>query len=64
MMVNIRHLSATSMGRTIRAIARVAKVKAKSVLFEVKAWDGRRKIGDGTHRRGIVNIVEYEKRFA
>ena len=63
MMVNIRHLAATPIGRTVRAIARVAKVEAKSVLFEVEAWDGDRKIGDGTHRRGIVNALEFERRF-
>jgi fluoroacetyl-CoA thioesterase len=33
------------------------------VVFEVEAWDGDRKIGDGTHRRGIVNVVEFEKRL-
>jgi predicted thioesterase len=33
------------------------------VVFEVEAWDGDRKIGDGTHRRGIVNVVEFEERF-
>jgi predicted thioesterase len=32
-------------------------------VFEVEAWDGNRKIGDGTHRRGIVNVLEFEKRF-
>ena len=31
--------------------------------LEVEAWDGDRKIGDGTHRRGIVNVNEFEKRF-
>ena len=64
MMVNIRHLAATPVGRTVRAIARVAKVEAKSVLFEVEAFDGDRKIGDGTHRRGVVNVAEFEKRFS
>jgi len=63
MMVNIRHLAATPIGRTVRAIARVAKVGEKSILFEVEAWDGDRKIGDGTHRRGIVNVAEFEQRF-
>jgi fluoroacetyl-CoA thioesterase len=24
---------------------------------------GGRKIGDGTHRRGIVNVLEFEKRY-
>ena len=63
MMVNIRHLAATPIGRTVRAIARVAKIEAKSILFEVEAWDGDRKIGDGTHRRGVVNVAEFERRF-
>ncbi|MGY3037002.1 fluoroacetyl-CoA thioesterase [Bradyrhizobium sp. USDA 4354] len=63
MMVNIRHLAATPVGRTVRAIARVVAVEAKSVLFEVEAWDGGRKIGDGTHRRGVVDRAEFERRF-
>lgn len=63
MMVNIRHLAATPVGRTVRAIARVIAVEAKSVLFEIEAWDGGRKIGDGTHRRGVVDVAEFERRF-
>jgi len=61
--VNVRHLAATPVGRIIRAISRVIKIEPKSVVFEVEAWDGDRKIGDGTHRRGIVNVWEFEKRF-
>ena len=63
MAVDIRHLAATPIGRTVRAIARVIEIEAKSVVFEVEAWDGDRKIGDGTHRRGVVNVAEFEKRF-
>jgi fluoroacetyl-CoA thioesterase len=63
MMVNVQHLAATPVGRTVRAVARVTRVEAKSVLFEVEAWDGDRKIGDGTHRRGVVNVAKFEKRF-
>jgi predicted thioesterase len=63
MMVNIRHLAATPVGRTVRAIARVVAVEASSVLFEVEAWDGGRKIGDGTHRRGVVDVAGFERRF-
>jgi predicted thioesterase len=32
------------------------------VVFEVGAWDGDRKIGDGTHRRGGVDVAEFERR--
>jgi fluoroacetyl-CoA thioesterase len=63
MMVNVRHLAATPVGRTVRAVARIIRVEAKSVLFEVEAWDAERKIGDGIHRRGVVNVTEFEKRF-
>ena len=61
--VQVRHLAATPVGRTVRAISRVIGIDRRSVVFEVKAWDGDRKIGDGTHRRGIVNVWEFEKRF-
>jgi len=61
--VKVRHLAATPVGRTVRAISRVIEVDRKSVVFKLEAWDGDRKIGDGTHRRGVVNVVEFEKRF-
>jgi fluoroacetyl-CoA thioesterase len=61
--VKIRHLAATPVGHAVRATARVLKIDRKSVVFEVEAWDGDRKIGDGTHRRGAVNVAEFEKRF-
>jgi predicted thioesterase len=63
MEVKVRHLAATPVGRAVRTISRVIQIDSKSVVFEVEAWDGDRKIGDGTHRRGIVNVREFEKRF-
>ena len=48
--VKVRHLAATPVGRTVRAISRVIKIDPKSLVFEVEAWDGDRKIGDGTHQ--------------
>ena len=61
--VKVRHLAATPIGRKVRALSRVVQTGPKSIIFEVEAWDGDRKIGDGTHRRGIVNVLEFEKRF-
>jgi fluoroacetyl-CoA thioesterase len=61
--VKIRHLAATPVGRKVRATSRVIQIDPKSVVFEVEAWEGERKIGDGTHRRGVVNRVEFERRF-
>ena len=61
--VKVRPLAATPVGRKVRALSRVVQTAPKSVIFEVEAWDGDRKIGDGTHRRGIVNVLQFEKRF-
>jgi predicted thioesterase len=61
--VKVRHLAATPVGRKVRAISRVVQIDSRSVVFEVEAWDSDRKIGDGTHRRGVVNVMDFEKRF-
>jgi predicted thioesterase len=63
MEVNIRHLAGTPVGSAVRAIARVTGIGAKSVIFDVEAWNDVRKIGEGSHRRGIVNVTEFERRF-
>ncbi|MBI3701915.1 MAG: thioesterase family protein [Afipia sp.] len=63
MEVNVRHLAATPVGREVHLNSRVLEVGPKSVLFAVEAWDGDRKIGEGTHRRGAVATAAFEKRF-
>ncbi|HTR13685.1 MAG TPA: thioesterase family protein [Roseiarcus sp.] len=61
--VNVRHLAPTPIGRTAVATARVIELEGRSVLFAVEAHDGVRKIGEGTHRRGAVNLEAFAKRF-
>ena len=60
--VNVRHLAPTPVGRTVVATARVLEVEGRSALFAVEAHDGERKIGEGTHRRGAVNLDAFTKR--
>jgi fluoroacetyl-CoA thioesterase len=62
--VHIRHLAPTPMGRTVTATARVVDVSGRSLTFEVEAHDGVRKIGEGTHRRGAVDLESFVKRLA
>ena len=62
--VNIRHLAPSPVGATIVATARVKEIAGRSVLFEVEAYDGDRKIGDGLHRRGAVNLEKFQERFS
>jgi fluoroacetyl-CoA thioesterase len=61
--INVRHLAATPIGRKVRAIARVTGIDGRSIFFALEAWNDERKIGEGTHRRGIVNVRDFEQRF-
>jgi len=59
--VNIRHLAATPLGRTVTARAKVTKVTEKLIEFEVEAHDGVNLIGKGTHSRAPINLERFEK---
>ena len=61
--VNIRHLAPTPVGRTVTATARVLEVSGRGLLFAVEAHDGVRKVGEGTHRRGAVNLESFARRM-
>jgi len=63
MAISVRHLAATAVGHRVRAIAEVTAMDERSVFFRIEAWNGERRIGNGTHRRGVVNQTEFEKRF-
>ena len=61
--VDIRHLAASPVGATIRTTARVIAVERRVIRFAVEAFDGERRIGDGRHARGLVNVEAFNKRF-
>ena len=61
--VDIRHLGASAVGAIVRTLARVIAVERRVIRFEVEAYDGERRIGDGRHARGLVNVASFEKRF-
>jgi len=61
--VDIRHLAASPVGATIRTTAQVIAVERRVIRFAVEAFDGERRIGDGRHARGLVNVEAFNKRF-
>jgi fluoroacetyl-CoA thioesterase len=62
--INVRHLAPTPVGRTVVATATVTEVSGRGLTLAVEAHDGVRKIGDGTHRRGVVNLEKFASRLA
>lgn len=65
MELNISHISATPVGLEVRAEAEVIAVEGKVITFAVTAFDEAGKIGEGTHKRCIVNSQKFlDKTYA
>ena len=63
--LNIEHISATPVGLDVRAEAEVTAVEGKVITFAVRAFDEVGEIGNGTHKRVIVNSQRFlEKAYA
>ena len=61
--VDVRHLAATPVGAMVRTTARVIEVERRVIRFEVEAFDEVRRIGEGSHGRGLVNFAAFKERF-
>jgi predicted thioesterase len=47
----------------VRTTAKVIAVERRVIRFEVEAFDGARRIGEGRHARGLVNAASFTKRL-
>lgn len=57
--IHVRHLAATPLGQTVRALAEVTAVDGRQITFRVQAWDARDLIGEGAHTRFIIDLDRY-----
>ena len=62
--VDIRHLAASPVGATSRTTAKVIEVERRVIRFEVAAFEGERKLGEGHHARGVINVAKFNERLA
>jgi fluoroacetyl-CoA thioesterase len=61
--VDIRHLAASPVGALVRTTAQVIAVERRVIRFAVEAFDGERRIGEGRHARGLVNVEAFTRRL-
>ena len=59
--ININHVSPTSIGAKVRAQAILIDIVEDIFIFNVQAYDESGLIGEGTHKRSIVDIERLEK---
>ncbi len=61
--VDIAHLAATPVGRTVTGRARVTQVDGRRIEFTITAADGAEPIGAGTHERMVIDLARFGERL-
>jgi fluoroacetyl-CoA thioesterase len=61
--VDVRHLAATPVGRTVVGEAEVTNVDGRRIEFLIRATDGSEEIGAGTHERMVVQLARLTERM-
>ena len=57
--LRVKHLAATPLGMTVTAKTELTAVEGRKLTFKVEAFDEAGKIGEGTHKRCIVNTQKF-----
>jgi predicted thioesterase len=61
--LDIRHFAATPVGMRVHATAELVHIDGRTLEFRVDARDDKEPIGDGTHRRVVVNVARFDQRL-
>ncbi|MGQ4808863.1 hypothetical protein NKDENANG_02256 [Candidatus Entotheonellaceae bacterium PAL068K] len=54
--VHVKHFAPTPKGKSVTARAELLEVDGRKLRFKVEAYDEDKKVGDGTHRRAIIQV--------
>ncbi len=61
--LDVRHIAATPVGMTVRAVAELVKVEGRTLTFRVSAMDDKEPIGEGMHQRAVVDAERFSARM-
>jgi fluoroacetyl-CoA thioesterase len=61
--VDVAHLAATPVGRSVTGHAEVTGVEGRRIEFRVQATDGDEEIGTGTHERMVIDLGRFTERL-
>ncbi len=60
--VDVRHLAPAPVGTMVRVKATFLRTEGRRYIFEVQAFAGDKKIGDGIHERAVVDPSRFQSR--
>ena len=58
--LNIQHLSATPVGRTVTATTELVEVDRRRLVFHAEVYDEKGLVGKGTHERFLVENEKFQ----
>lgn len=62
--LDVRHLAPTPEGFEVTATSELVEVDGRRLTFRVRVHDGVELVGEGTHRRAIVDVQQFGERVA
>jgi fluoroacetyl-CoA thioesterase len=70
--IDVQHLAPTPVGFEVRASAELTRVEGRRLVFRVQVFEepfgeangGGSLVGEGTHRRAIINVERFGERVA
>jgi fluoroacetyl-CoA thioesterase len=58
--VDVRHMAPTKIGQGVTVTAELLEIKDNKIKFAVSAMNDQSvKIGEGTHRRALINMKKF-----
>ena len=58
--VDVRHMAATKIGQSVTVTSEILEVKENKIRYAVTAFNDQGiKIGEGRHRRAVINTKEF-----
>lgn len=61
-MMQVEHTAATPVGMKVTAMSELTEIDGRSLTFRVTACDERGPVGEGVHRRFVVDNERFQKK--
>lgn len=62
--VDVSHVAATPVGMKVKAHVELVEVQGRALLFRVACFDQSGLIGEGLHRRAIIDLARFMQKMA
>jgi len=62
--VDVSHIAATPVGMQVRAKVELIEIQGRSLVFRVACFDQSGLIGEGLHRRAIIDLARFLQKIA